>query len=88
MVNLGFKFSRGRGLLGGSMQTYEIRVLKDNLSTKTVIEQQYFDDDAALRAALRFASGHRFEVWRGLSCIYGVYAKEPRIPYQSTRSAI
>ena len=55
------------------MQTYEIRVIKDNSRTTAVIAQQYFSDHAALRAAQHFAQGRRFEVWRGMDCIYGAY---------------
>jgi hypothetical protein len=37
------------------MQVYEIRVLNDDLTTKTVIEQQYFNDGCAVRSARQFA---------------------------------
>lgn len=59
------------------MQTYEIRVIKDNPRTTAIIAQQYFSDHAALRAAQHFAQGHKFEVWRGIDCIYGTYADKP-----------
>jgi hypothetical protein len=55
------------------MQTYEIRVLKDHSRSTAIIAQRYISDHAALRAAQHFAQGHRFEVWRGIDCIYGAY---------------
>jgi hypothetical protein len=54
------------------MQIYEIRVLNDDLSTRVIVEQQYFSDIAALRSARQLAQAQRFEVWRGLTCVSGV----------------
>lgn len=53
------------------MQTYEIRILNDNLSTRAIVEQQYINDNAAVRSARQFAEPRQFEVWRGLTCVYG-----------------
>jgi hypothetical protein len=52
------------------MQTYEIRVLNDDLSTRAIVAQQYLNDGAAIRSARQFADPHDCEVWRGLNCIY------------------
>jgi hypothetical protein len=53
------------------MQLYEIRVLRRDKSTATVIEVMHLNDHAAIRAAARTAGTQPFEVWRGLDCIYG-----------------
>jgi hypothetical protein len=52
------------------MQTYEIRILNDDLTTKTIIEQQYINDDCALRSARQFAEPRPYEVWRGMTCVH------------------
>ena len=31
----------------------------------------HLNDDAAIRSARKLAHAHRFEVWRGMDCIYG-----------------
>ena len=54
------------------MQTYEIRVLNDNLTTRIIFEQQFISDAAAIHSARIFAEPHQFEVWRGLTCVSGV----------------
>jgi hypothetical protein len=54
------------------VQTYEIRVLNDDLTTRIIVEQQFISDISAIRSAKRFAEPHRFEVWRGLTCVSGV----------------
>ena len=59
------------------MQAYEIRILNDDLSTRVIVEQQYFGDSAALRAARAFAQAQRFEVWRGLTCVSGAARRMP-----------
>jgi hypothetical protein len=59
------------------MQTYEIRILNDDLSTRLIVKQQYIGDGAALRSARRFAELRRFEVWRGLTCVSGAARPMP-----------
>jgi hypothetical protein len=59
------------------MQTYEIRILKDDLSTRSVIDKQYMNDGAAIRSARYVAEPRPFEVWRGLSCVLGRSSKLP-----------
>ena len=51
------------------MQTYEIRILNDDLSTRSTVQQQYMNDGAAIRSARYFAEPRPFEVWRGQSCV-------------------
>jgi hypothetical protein len=54
------------------METYEIRVLNDDMTTHCVLEQQFINDASAIRTAGMFAEPRRFEVWRGLLCIAGI----------------
>jgi hypothetical protein len=61
------------------MQTYEIRLLNDDLTTRVIIEQQYISDAMAIRSAKSFAGSHMFEVWRGLTCVTGIIRKTPAI---------
>jgi hypothetical protein len=51
-------------------QAYEIRVINEG-RTGALIQINHVSDHAAVRAGARLASGRDFEVWRGLSCIYG-----------------
>lgn len=59
------------------MQTYEIRVLNDDLTTRVIIEQQFISDLSAVRSAKTFAEPRQFEVWRGLTCVSGVVRVRP-----------
>ena len=52
------------------MQTYEIRILNDDSTTKLVIEQQFLNDQDAIRSVQHFGEPNSFEVWRGLTCVY------------------
>jgi hypothetical protein len=54
-----------------SMHEYEIRILRADKSTATVIEVMHLNDNAAIRSARVTANGNPFEVWRGLDCVYG-----------------
>lgn len=53
------------------MQEYEIRILRADKTTATVIEVMHLNDNAAIRSARAIANGQAFEVWRGLDCVYG-----------------
>ncbi|HEY1876304.1 MAG TPA: hypothetical protein VGG66_02505 [Rhizomicrobium sp.] len=56
------------------MPEYEIRVLKTDCHSPSVIfEQSYSDDEAAVRAASGFANGAAFEVWRDLDRVDGLF---------------
>ena len=68
------------------MQTYEIRVLNDDLTTRAIIEQRFTSDTSAIRSAKRFAEPHQFEVWRGLTCVSGVIRAIP-VAHPFSRSA-
>lgn len=53
------------------MHEYEIRILRADRTTDTVIEVIHLNDSAAIRAAKKIAEARPFEVWRDLDCIYG-----------------
>lgn len=52
------------------MQTYEIRVLNDDQTTKAIVAQQYLNDGVAIRSARHYANAHHCEVWRGPTCVW------------------
>jgi len=58
------------GNLEGSMQHYEIRVLKDNGSLSLKMANDYINANAAIAAGRRISRGSPFEVWRGDTCVY------------------
>jgi hypothetical protein len=61
-----------------AMPAYEIRILKDDrYSAARIHEQDLIDDEAAISAASRLASGAPFEVWRDLDCVYGLASARP-----------
>lgn len=62
------------------MQDYEIRILKADRTTDTVMAATYLNDHAAIRSAKRVAEARPFEVWRGLNCIYGGQTRTPPAP--------
>ncbi len=69
------------------MHEYEIRILRADRTTDTILEVVHFDDHAAIRAAKKLAEARPFEVWRDLNCIYG-RAQSPKPPnLPSPRSA-
>ena len=61
----------GIGTPGASMQQYEIRILKADGSTATILAAVQLNDNAAIRSAKKIADGRLFEVWRGMNCLYG-----------------
>lgn len=64
--------------LEAGMPEYEVRVLKaDGYSTSVILEQSYGDDEAAVGAASQLAKGAAFEVWRDLDCVYGPASNRP-----------
>ena len=56
------------------MHYYEIRVVGDDGKTSLILTEFRNDDDAAIRAAKTIARDHKFVIWRGLTCIYGIDA--------------
>ena len=72
----------------GSLQTYEIRIHNDDTSTKLVIEQQFLNDQDAIRSVQHFGEPNSFEVWRGLTRVYaGALRQHPKSSSPSQRSA-
>jgi hypothetical protein len=60
------------------MPEYEICVLNaDRYSAVLIQEQMLANDETAIIAASRLASGAPFEVWRDLDCIYGLASARP-----------
>ena len=53
------------------MREYEIRILRSDGICSAIIEQVQLNDHAAIRSAQKMARGQKFEVWRGLDCVYG-----------------
>ena len=53
------------------MDEYEIRILRDDGSTALIAAGTHLNDNAAIRSARKLARAHKFEVWRGMDCIYG-----------------
>ncbi|HUE63790.1 MAG TPA: hypothetical protein VMO78_05390 [Rhizomicrobium sp.] len=61
------------------MPDYEIRVLGDDrYSAVKIHECSLTDDEAAVSAALLYAEGAPFEVWRDLHCVYGLASERPQ----------
>jgi len=54
------------------MQTYEIRVLNDDLTPRVIFKQQFISDISAIRCGRMFAEQRLFEVWRGPTCVSGI----------------
>jgi hypothetical protein len=59
------------------MQIYEIRVLEDDGKTSLIASEVLLSDNAAIRSGKGIAAGRKFEVWRGMDCIYGI---DPALP--------
>lgn len=53
------------------METYEIRILHDDGKTALVTSAIHLNDNSAIRSARKIAHARKFEVWRGMNCIYG-----------------
>ena len=53
------------------MHDFEIRILQEDGGTALLVAARYLNDTIALSAARKFAGSHKFEVWRGTSCISG-----------------
>jgi hypothetical protein len=66
------------------VREYQIRLLQADRTTDTIMMVSHPNDNAAIRAAKKFAEARPFEVWRDLDCIYG-RATAPRV--RSTWSA-
>ena len=53
------------------MEQYEFRILRDDGSAALIVAAIHSNDNAAIRSARELARAHKFEVWRGMDCIYG-----------------
>jgi hypothetical protein len=53
------------------MQAYEIRVLRADGRASLIFESLQVSDRAAIDAAIEFARGAPYEVWRDLACLRG-----------------
>ena len=62
------------------MQSYEIRVLEDDGKTSLIASEVQLSDSAAIRSGKGISAGRKFEVWRGMDCIYGVDLAPPPVP--------
>jgi hypothetical protein len=62
------------------MQIYEIRVLEDDGKTSLIASEVLISDNAAIRSGQGMAAGRKFEVWRGMDCIYGIDPAPPANP--------
>lgn len=69
------------------MHNYEIRILRNNGSTSLAVRHRHLDDNAAIRSARKLAQGARFEVWRGLHCVYGIEAVHSETAISPTDAA-
>jgi hypothetical protein len=53
------------------MEYYEIHILYDDGKTALVTSASHLNDNAAIRSARKIARTRKFEVWRGMNCVYG-----------------
>jgi len=52
------------------MQHYEIRILRPDGRTALITAANFWNDNAAICSAKKFARGRDFEVWRGMACVH------------------
>lgn len=62
------------------MHEYEVRICNADGQTTIIAAEVQLNDHAAVRSARKLAQGRKFEVWRGLDCIY---SESPARPCQS-----
>ena len=62
------------------MQVYEIRVVEDDGKTALIASEIQLSDKAAIRSGKEMSAGRKFEVWRGMDCIYGLDPAPPPEP--------
>jgi hypothetical protein len=58
------------------MGHYEIRILRDDGTTGIMVAALHINDNAAIQSARSFAGSRKFEVWRGIDCIFGTDGAE------------
>jgi hypothetical protein len=61
------------------MDTYEIRIIRENIKSSDICFSSHISDHAAIRHAQKLAVNDDFiEVWRGATCVYsGALAEMP-----------
>jgi hypothetical protein len=59
------------------MHAYEIRIFNANGRAGIIGAEVQISDHAAVRSARKLAQGRKFEVWRGMDCIYSDNAALP-----------
>ena len=69
------------------MRHYDIRVLGDDGKTALILSEYRTNDHAAVRTAQRIAHGRKFEIWRGMECVYGLDATPVPKPPTPNRPA-
>jgi len=62
------------------MRDYEIRILNPDGSAAIITAEIHLTDASAIRSGRALADGLKFEVWRGMDCIYGGHAPAAEIP--------
>lgn len=65
----------------GSIQVYVIRVLDDDGKTSLIASEVRLNDSMAIHSAQEISGRYKFEVWRGMECVYGAeQASSPTLP--------
>jgi hypothetical protein len=75
-----------RGILEGSMNEYELRILKEDRTPALTIWSVHLNADAAINAARKASKGAPFEVWRDDECVYCSADRAP-LHFPQRRSA-
>ena len=53
------------------MHHYEIRIMGDDGHATLLLAATHANDNEAIQAAQRIARRRKFEVWKGMDCVYG-----------------
>lgn len=53
------------------MDQYPICLMDDDGRTALIVAAIHLNDNAAVRSAQKIANRRKFEVWKGMECIYG-----------------
>ena len=67
------------------MEVYQIQVFDDDGKTALIASESQHNDSAAICAAKAISGRNKFEVWRGLECVYAIGQNaEPNSPALET----
>lgn len=69
------------------MHEFETRILRPDGGPTLITTEVRLNDNAAIRSAQKLANGRKFEVWRGVDCIYGAGAIPDPVPPSPDRPA-